>query len=155
MSVPRYLLGRHLTAVTLTPQTVAADGTLSNGTPVTLTAVVDSLQDDLNANTEEISAVNSTRQNNVVLDDGASLQLAVIRVNNGTDPAPLRTAFGLTDVFKVAYTEGTGSSAKVITGYYTRSSVSGGFQGKGKQIGTFAFIPVDAGSNTYTVANPT
>jgi hypothetical protein len=154
MSVPRYLLGRHLTAVTLTPQTVAADGALSNGTPLTLTTVIESLQDELNANTEEISAVNSTRQNNVVLDDGASLTLVVISVNNGNDPEPLRTAFGASDVFKVSYTRGTGSSARVTTGYYTRSSLSGGFQGKGKQIGTFTFLPADAGSNTYTHAAP-
>ncbi len=154
MSVPRYLLGRHLTAVTFTPQTVAANGTLSDGTPITLTAVMDSLGLSLQANTEEISAVNSARQNNVGLDDGASLSLSIIRVNNGTDPAPLRTAVGTNDIFKVAYTEGTGTSAKVVTGYYQRSSYEDGIQGKGKQIATLSLIPVDAGASTFAITTP-
>jgi hypothetical protein len=154
MSVPQYLLGRHLTAITLTPQTVAANGTLSDGTGIVLTAVIDSLALSLQANTEEISALNSGRQNNVTLDDGASLQLSIIRVNNGNDPAPLRTAVLASDVFKVAYTEGSGASARVVTGYYRRSNYDDGFQGKGKQIATLALIPVDAGSNTFVVTTP-
>lgn len=151
-SIPVYQLGKHLTSVVLTPQTVAANGALSDGTAVTVTTFMDSLGESLNDQTEEVSAVNSTRQHLEKLDSGHELTLSVIKVNNGNDPNPLRTMFLSNSVVKVAYTEGTGSSATTITVYARITNVASGTQGKGKQIASITLGPVDAGASTYVVS---
>ena len=151
-SIPVYQLGKHLTSVVLTPQTVAANGGLSDGTAVTVTTYIDSLSESLNDQTEEISAVNSTRQHLEKLDSGHEITLSIIKVNNGNDPNPLRTMFLANSVVKIAYTEGTGSSAKTITTYARITNVASGTQGKGKQIASMTLGPVDAGASTYSVS---
>lgn len=146
------LLGKHLTAVTITPQTVNASGVLANATPViNALATIENIALDLTANLEEISALTSVRDNNVILSDAYGINLQVFKVNNGSDPDPLRNAFFTSDYFKISYTEGT-VTPKVVTAYAVRGNYSGGFQGKGKQIATASFMCVDAGSDSIVVS---
>jgi len=148
---PQYQLGRHLISATVTPQVVAANGGLTNGTPINISAVMESTEQSLRPTNEEISPVNSTRDNMVRVSDGHFLNLSILKVNGGTDPTPLRTAIFSADIFLVTIVEGTGTSARTVAGYYTRGEYNDGFQGKGRQIARLAFEPVDAGANSITV----
>lgn len=152
MSITPYLLGRHLTSVILTPQTVGTAGALSNGAPVTLTTVIDNLSESLSAEKEDIRPVNSTRVNNVVTSDNGNFSFGIIKVNNASDPNPLKTAILTNDIFKLTWTEGTGGSAKTVNLYASRGSLDTGIQGHGKQIATLTFDQIDAGTATYVVS---
>jgi hypothetical protein len=147
-------LGKHLTAVTITPQTVSAAGVFSDTTPViNALATIENIALDLTANLEEISALTSVRDNNVITSDAYSISLQVFKVNGSTDPDKLKNAFFTADYFKIAYTEGTVSGGiKTTTAYAVRGNYSGGFQGKGKQIATASFMCVDAGSDSIVVS---
>ena len=149
MSVPIYLRGRNLTSVILTPQTIGTAGALSDGTPVTITTTVDGLQFQLNAQNENISAVNSAKANYVNTEDEFTATLRVIKVNDTTDPDKLQAAIITHDLFKLAWTEGTGGSAKTVTVYGTRGPLDTGIEGKGKQTSTLTFQSVDAGTAWY------
>lgn len=139
--------GSHLTSVVLTGQLVSTAGVLSDSTvSATLSAVIDGLNEEYNVNTEEISALNSTRQNNVILDEGANLTFQVFKVNNGSTPTALRNLYNSFDYFKAAWVEGTGGSQETKTGYGLRGGLTTGFQGKGKQIASLTLLPVDVGS---------
>ena len=150
---PKYQLGRHLISCVVTPQTVAANGAVSDTTPVaTISAKMRALRNTLRATNEEISPLNSTRDNMVRTSDGHSLSLDVLKVNDGTDASPLRTLFMAADILKVSWTEGTGASQKVVTGYYTRGEYNDGFEGKGGTIASLTLDPVDVGANTFTIS---
>jgi hypothetical protein len=140
--------------VIITPQAVATDGVLSDVSTaaVTVTTTIESLQLQLEPNKEEISALNSTRQNMVILDDGATLDIAAISVNNGSNPRPLKTLALAYDYFKAVWVEGTGGSQKTNTFYGGRGPYSDGFQGKGKQIANFQLGPCDIGSAQISIA---
>lgn len=152
-SIPQFLLGRDLTSVVITPQTVAANGALSDGTAKTVTTVVDSIQASINPVHEEINPVNSTLANNVITHDDSSLTLSIIEVNNGSDPNPLEAIVLTNDVFKVVFTKGTATGSTVTwTGYFTRGSCNFGISGRGKQIASLELLQVDAGASTFTRA---
>ena len=153
-SINNYLKGVHLTSVVITPQTVASNGTMTDGTSVTITTTIDSIQETFAAVNEEIAAVNSTRTNPVRVADSASVSIAIIKVNNGSDVNPLKTLVMNSDIFKIAWTEGTVSTkAKTTTIYGTRGTLQSGIQGRGKQIATLDFESVDAGAATTTVVD--
>ena len=73
-SIPVWLIGKHLTSVSIYPQTVGSAGALTDASTKALTAVIDSIQLNMNPSIENINAVNSPRANNVVVeDDGEGL----------------------------------------------------------------------------------
>jgi hypothetical protein len=113
---------------------------------------MDSLALELGANLEEISAVNATRQNNAILDDGHRLSLSILEVNNAADPSPLANLILLYDHFQAVYIKGTGASARTVTGNFIRENYSDGIQGKGRQIATLTLAPVDLGTASFTRA---
>ena len=146
-------LGRHLTSVVITGQTISTAGVLSDSTNVaTLTAKMEGLDESLEANLEEISSLNSVKDNYVVTSDSFSGTLEIQKVNDSTDPNPLRTLWGLHDNFKLAWTEGTGGSAKTVTMYIVRERMGASFRGKGKQIASLSFRNADTGTDWYTVS---
>jgi hypothetical protein len=127
---------------------------MTDGTSVTITTTIDSIQETFAAVNEEIAAVNSTRTNPVRVADSASVSIAIIKVNNGSDVNPLKTLVMNSDIFKIAWTEGTVSTkAKTTTIYGTRGTLQSGIQGRGKQIATLDFESVDAGAATTTVVD--
>lgn len=148
-TIPQWLLGRHLVAITITPQTITAAGVLGDGTASALVAVADSVSLSLVPAHEEINPVNSVRANNVITHDDGSVQVGIIEVHDGSDPDPLEALVVAGDVFKVVFTKGTKSgSVKTWTGYFTRGNCSFGIQGRGKQIASLELLQVDAGVNT-------
>jgi len=152
MPIPLPQRGRDLISVILTPQTIGTAGALSDGTPLTLSTVIDGLGESLSASTENISALNATRAHNMVVEDDGEFNLRILKVNNSADPNPLKTAVLSYDVFKLVWTEGTGGSAKTVTAYGTRTNMSAGFEGKGKQIASLSIQHVDNGTATDGVS---
>lgn len=149
-SIPVWMLGKHLTAVTIYPQTIGTAGALTDASTKALTAVIDSLSLSISPNLENINAVNVNRANNVVIEDDVSLNLSIIEVNNTGDPSVLGTVVLSNDVFRCVFTKGTatGSQATWQT-YASRGNYQEGVQGKGKQIATLELHVVDTGSTSY------
>ena len=146
-AIPLYQRGRDLVSVVLTGQTVGTAGALSDSTAVvTLTAVMNGFDESLTPTKAEINALNTTRENNVVLSDGFTMNFSVLKVNNASDPSPLRAVITSFDVFKAVITQGTGASARTETAYGSRGSYSESFQGRGQQVASLSLDSVDAGT---------
>lgn len=146
-TIPLWLLGKHLTALNIYPQTVSTAGVLSDAATSALLTQSDSIQLSLSPSTENITAVNVPRANSVIVEDDASLNVSIIEVNNTSDPSKLGTYVGTYDYYKVVFTKGnaTGSTA-TWTGYFTRGEYSEGVSGKGKQIASLQLHVCDVGS---------
>ncbi len=158
-TIPTYRIGRHLTAITITGQTVSVTpgsvGLLADGVgaSVNLLAVLETMRSTLRAQKEEISPSTSIREHMVNIADGQSLRLDVIEVNNGTDPTPLNTLVMTYGIFKVSWVIGTITGfIKTKTAYYSRGDYEDGQAGKGKQIASLTLDPVDVGSDSFAIA---
>lgn len=149
-TIPKFLEGTDLTAVTIYPQTVGTAGALTDASTKALTTVVDSIQLNLTPVLENINTVTSPRANNVVIEDDGSLSLSIIEVNNASDPDPLGLVVKTNDYFKCVFTKGTqAGSIQTWTGYFSRGNYSQGVQGKGKQIASLELHLVDTGATDY------
>ena len=91
-------------ACTLTPQSVASDGTLSDGTLVTLTGSLDDVQFNSSPQLEDISPMSTSRANMVRIKESNSMTLVEILKSNGVNLLP--AAATSADVFKVVLTRG-------------------------------------------------
>lgn len=142
-----------ISAVVITPQTVDANGGLSDTTPVaTCTAVLKSLNLELAAEKENISASTSPRANHVVIEDDIRFSVSILKVDDGSDPDPLLSALAASEIFKLTFTEGSASgSVKVRTFYGSRGSYSAAVEGKGSVMGTLSFDAVDVGGTDFFV----
>ena len=154
--VPRPLLGIHLTQVVVYGLNVAADGSLSTGSYVTVGAVAPSINNVVrhvnltdSPGHQEINAMNTRQRNQVIIDDGLTLDLQIYNVNNGYDPSPLVTLWENYDYFYVTWTVGTVPGA--ITGNYfygVRGDLDMPLEGRGEQLTTAHFLEMDPGSPT-------
>lgn len=156
-TIPSWRIGRHLTSVIITGQTVNVTagtvGQLTDGTAATLTTRLESMGNSLRAGSEEINAVTSTRENMVNTVDGQGLRLEVLEVNDGVDPTPLLTLLQTYDIFKVVWITGSITGGKKThTGIYSRGDYEDGTRGRGKQICSLTLNPSDAGSASFTTA---
>lgn len=152
-TVPRWMLGQNLTSVVITPQASTTAGVLSDVSTaaVTIQASIESLGFTYTPQVEEINALNTTRENEVILADGATVDFGAIKVNNGSDPAPLRSIALAYDLFKAVWIEG-GSLPKTITVYGHRGPYSDGFRGRGANIANLQLGPIDIGSAQVVVS---
>jgi hypothetical protein len=143
--IPAWVLGRHVTAFTLTPQTPAIDGTLAPGSAKSLAGLWDEVDLEFEEETEEISAADSIRQNTVIVKDLWRFR-AVQILNKG--PAgninPLATLYSANDQFQLTLTRGTNTWTIYIvkTGYTENVR-------KSKSVGIFTGAIIDAGPATY------
>lgn len=153
-TVPLHQLGKHYVSGVLTPQSVSTAGVLADvaTAAVTITAVINQSTVRLTPEHEEINALNTTRRNQVITSDGATVSLSVLKVNNGGDPTPLRTAVYAYDYFKYTQIEGTGGSARTTTAYFTRGEYSDGFQGRGQQVASLELVECDPGTSQVVVS---
>lgn len=148
-SIPVFLLAKNITAVTVTPQSVAANGALTGATAIALAAKLRDLDDELETQTEEINPITSGRLNNVPIADGYRCAIEFLGVNDGTDPDPMMTAWLAYDIFKIAYTIGSGTSVKVKTIYGCRARKSFKTNGKGAPSLRFEILCVDVGATDF------
>lgn len=139
-SVPQWLLGRHLTAVTLVPQSIANDGTLTDASPVALTVRTQSIEFESEVLGEDIRPVNSAIANFVGHTDDSTLTLEIL-LSTGTGSNPIATAMATYDYFKISFTRG----GSTFTGYFYRRALRDGVQSLGKNVAVAVFRQVDVG----------
>jgi hypothetical protein len=148
-TIPLWLLGRHLTAVTLIPQTVnATTGVLSAGTTQTLTVVTKSITIRREPQSEDIRPVNSSVVNNVNHSDDSTLDLTIL-LRQGVGAIArnqIEDAIAASDYFQANFTSG----AKAWSGYFTRGTSTDGVTNYGANEASITLRQIDVGS-----ANPT
>lgn len=142
-SVPTWLTGRHVTTCSITPQTVAANGTLTAGTSSSLVGTLDEITLDSTPELEEISPMDTLFQNNVILKNATRITLTQILKSNGTNL--LTAAANAADVFAVVITRG----GQTWTFYGTRGAYSEGLR-RGRSTCSLTLEMID-----ITTANPT
>lgn len=153
-AIPNWLQGRDIDSIVVTPQTAAATGTLSAGTPITLTWLADQVRVSIDPTVSNISPLKTTIANNVIEEDDITLTITEILRRNDNATAVtnlLADAFINYDYFTVSI----GRGGRTWLGYCTRGSYSEGVTSKGKNVGeaTFRIIDVDTTATadlTYT-----
>ena len=152
-TIPTWLLGRHLTAVVVTPQTEGTGGVLTavTASSAVLTTCVDAIRLALNPVVSNVNAVNDTRANNVIEEDDASLVVTEILKKNDTSATPtnlLAVQALAYDYFNLTFTRG----GRTWGGYFCRGAYSDGVTAKGKNVAEMTFHQVNVGtaSLTYT-----
>lgn len=156
MAVGLYAVGRHLTLVQITPQTAnASTGVLTPGTTVVVTGLVDELEAEEVVTTEEISPITTFRENHVGIMHGTRVRVAEILTfpasvvnTRGPQLLLLKSTFLATGYVRIQWTHG-GNSNDVYALYERMSSP---WRGKGKQIVTASFVPVDNGQDSWIYA---
>lgn len=151
MSVPQYLLGKHLTAVAITPASaVAADGAITWGTAVNFVTVIDNISVNADAQKAMIKPSNSQRRHNVVINDGFSVSLSALRLNNGGSSNLGLDLIKAADYFKVTFTQGTATnSINAYELHCSRTALSFGQDGEGEQMINLTLDNVDTGSGNF------
>jgi len=153
-SIPLWVLGKNLTALTIRQQTVGADGALTDGGSgaTSLLPFKDGLTFNYSGVLEEVGADNSTIANNVLLMDQLSMSINTLLPNVGGDPHPLVTLFKANSHFKVVMTFGTGGSAKTHTLYFIRENVTLNSTGRSAWRCEATLASVDASTDTWGIA---
>ncbi len=157
--VPKPQLGPDLTEVTIYGLISASNGALSApGGDATVTVgtlspnplnVVRHVNLTDSPGHQEINAMNTRQRNQVIIDDGQTLDLQIYKVNNGNDPNPLITLWQSFDYFYVIWVEGTVSGA-IYTNYFygVRGDLDDPYEGRGEQLCTAHFMEFDPGAPT-------
>ena len=140
-AMPLWLLGKHLTAVTITPLTEdATTGAVSEGTAQTLTGQIDFVLLAMDPVTDTIMPVNATRVHTEILmnSDGLVLGEILTRKNGSTEPILPALVYAY-DLMKVIFTRG----GKTWTYYGRRGPYSDGVSSPGKNIVELTLLPIN------------
>lgn len=141
-AIPVWAVGQNC-AFTITPQTVAANGTLSdNGSAVTLTGHLSEASIESTVDLVELSPMDATRRNMVPTTVGTRVDLTELVKKNGTNL--LANQAYTSSYFKVVITRG----AQAFTFYGTLASYGENYS-RERVPGRFALDMVDPG-----VSNP-
>lgn len=116
-AIPVWLRGRDVTTATFTGQTVAADGALADATGAGIQNLLTAWEEidvESNPSLEEISAADSSRQHNVIVQENNRIRFSgLVRKDKGAgqgvnDKAhQMAYLFGTYDYLKVVITRGT------------------------------------------------
>jgi hypothetical protein len=159
--VPLPQLGPDLTSVIIYGLNVGAGGALTTGTTVVVGAVPPNVQNVIrkvnvtnSPGHQEINAMNTRQRNQVIIDDGLTLDLTIYNVNNGRDPSPLTTLWLNYDYFFVEWIEGTVTGAIYTNEFYgCRGDLDKPFEGRGEQMTNAHFLEMDPGFPTIPQYN--
>lgn len=141
-SVPTWLTGKHVSSCSITPQSVASDGTLSDGTLASLTGTLDEITLESSPELEEISPMDTTRNNNVLIKD--SFRVTLVQILKSGSANILAAAVTGSSVFKIIITRGI----HTWTFYGQRSAYTESIR-RGRSTASATFEMVDPGQ-----ANP-
>ena len=150
MALGLYAVGRHLTLVSLTPQNVnAVNGVVTPGTTTIITGLVDELDPEETVTTEEISPITTFRENHVAIMVGTRMRVVEILTQQASVygtlgpqlPLLRNTLLAGSGVCVVSWIHG--GNADQFLGVY--SGMGAPWRGKGKQIMSMNFMPVDNG----------
>lgn len=149
-TIPQWLLGRHLTAVVLTPMTVAVDGTLTAQTPQNITFYTQSIELESEVLGEDIRPVNSPIANFVGHTEDSTLTLEILlhQAGAGTPSNPVASVMATHNVFEISFTRGGSTWA----GTFARQSLRDGVRSRGRNVSVAVFRQVDAGDAPMSVA---
>lgn len=105
MSLDPWLLGEDLTAITITPLTKEANGTLTPGVPYVLTDCILEADPSSDVDLEDIRPVNVFRRNEVPVGEGASMRIVCLQYSSG---ANVLTALQANNIryYQVDWTQG-------------------------------------------------
>jgi len=140
-AVPNWCLGRHLTAVTLTPQAVDTSGNLTAGTARTITGQAKSIKIKPITKHEDIRPVNSVRANHVITGYDTTVEIELIIAQGATGNA-LTEIWTTYDYVNVSFTRG----GKTWAGYFVIGELEDGIAEQGKNVATLALHQVDIGA---------
>ena len=132
-----FLLGKHLTAVTVAGITVATDGTMTIGTPVSIRAGIMSVDPSDEVEMEDIRPVWSEQINMVETGAGSSLGLETLQFSDGYQAlTALKVGY---KYCYAAWQQGT----ELFQGYYKIGAWRGGIKMRGANPVTLELHPCD------------
>lgn len=158
---PQWFTGKKLTAFTVTPQTVAGDGTLADGTSSSLAGLWDTLEISMAPETEEISAADASNTHNVLLKNNYTCRITtLLRAATTTGLVnPMASILSSTsnEVFKIVATRKSDLTAGAGTAVWTFYGLKTGYDetlNKGRSTGVASFAMIDPGTTNPTYPSP-
>lgn len=151
-TIPPWLKGRHLSVVTITPQTRDVTGLLADGTAKASVARCVRVGITSDPQTDEISAVTSSVANNEITAENNTVEAEFLLSNDAASTLGVNNLSDVvtSDIFKFVWTRGTGTGSKTWTFYGTRGQFREFVDSKGRNVTSLNLLQVDIGS-----ANPT
>lgn len=137
-TIPTWLVGSHVTAISITPLTVAGDGSFTLGTTQSLTGHLDEITLEQFNETENIAPMDVRQNNEVITGSGANLILIEILSSSGGNF--LAAAGNANDYVQASFARG----GKSFTGQFVVKNYSEGLR-RGKSVGTLRLAPAGIG----------
>lgn len=134
--VPPWLVGRNVTAISITGETAGSDGTLTPGSTITLTGHLDEITLDQVNDTENIVPLDVRQNNEVITGSGTSMSIVEILSAYGTTGNLLATVAESLDLAVFTYTRG----GKAFTCTHVIKGYTEGIR-RGKSVGTMSLGP--------------
>jgi hypothetical protein len=136
--VPFLIPAAHLTAVTITGQTVnAVTGVFTPGTSRNLLVVIEELGHRTEPQFEDVRPVTSAQINEVKHSAGNSMRLTTLKMSNSAQA--LHDIVNTYDYVSIAWTEGV----EAFVGYFAVGPMDGGIRGRAGQRVSVDFRPCD------------
>lgn len=133
-SIPTWLVGTAVTAIAITPLTVASDGTLTPGTAASLTGHLDEIGLEQANDLENIVPMDVRENNEVITGSGTQLTLVEILASaNGNILAGVADAY---DYVQASFSRG----GKAYTGTFVVKGYGEEIR-RGKSVGTLRLSP--------------
>jgi len=150
-AIPTWIRGRDVQSVVLTGQTVAADGTLTNGSSPaaqTVTASLAFVRVSQRPQKDNVSPVTSPRANNVIGEDDSQTEIGLL-INGSGVTNPLATLCAAYDIIKLVFQRkitGASTTGDTWTHYASRGDFDEVIDSKTKNLTTLVIDQVDIGS---------
>lgn len=149
MAIPQWVTGRSWPTFTVTPQTVAGDGTPADGTSASMAGLWDTFELRYDPETEEISAADAGNQNQVKLKNGWTASITTIlrkgALTGLVNPLPSILADDTKEVYKIVVGRTSNLTAGAGTATWTGKFLKTGYvetggKGRGTGVGTFSLV---------------
>ena len=133
-SIPTWLVGTAVTAISITPLTVASDGTLTAGSADSLTGHLDEINLEQANDLENIAPMDVRHNNEVITGSGTQLTLVeILASSSGNILAGVSNAY---DYVSASFSRG----GKAYTGTFVVKGYGEGIR-RGKSVGTLRLAP--------------
>lgn len=161
-TIPTWLIGKYVSNLIVTPQTVTAAGLLGDGSALSLIAstgtppsasftagLVDEVELETTNTTENVSAINRTRAHHVVLTTGYSMVISEILRTTVNDSLLASAWFAASGGFGIVKLDFRRARLKYLL-YAVMTSYTESIQ-RGKNVGRLVCSPLDVGASTVTL----
>lgn len=138
--LPPWVIGRYVTNMAIYAVTEALDGTLTDGSSAALTSKLQSIELASDPETAEVSAMDATVQNMMLLKENNGIVVSEILQRAGSAPNVLAAWATSNSVGKFVFSRG----GKTWSGYYRRGPYHETFD-KGAAVGRLTLLTVDPG----------